>query len=354
MPNSLWIFKTFIFAALIFAVNLFSVASAAVVCTEDSEDAVNCELPIYEWSDANRHLNGIVVTIHGATQQASSFDTLARQLAGQGFLVCSVDLRGHGKWHYKPHQFIGGYTVDYKQSSFDLERLFAVLKKDHPDLPIYAIGESCGAAVLVSTAARNPDLCKGIILASVGTHPRHFNPDFIFADAVTIAKHFGRPLLVSKYIKKYSSDDPRIPQEMLADPLSRRTMSVKELIATVLFIHTTPDNMKKLPQDLPLLMLQGTEDNVCSPTSVKQIVRHKAGEDKQLIFMQDCGHVLLGTKFIKPQVSKIVIGWLTKHKDMVIAENAGPVASRETVHSPVATVSPDMSAEKISQDVIQD
>jgi hypothetical protein len=39
---------------------------------------------------------------------------------------------------------------------------------------------------------------------------------------------------------------------------------------------------------------------------------------------------------------------------MVIAENAGPVASRETVHSPVATVSPDMSAEKISQDVIQD
>jgi len=353
MSDSLWFYKTFLLAALMIAANVFLGASAAVVCTEDSEDAANCQLPIYEWSDTSRHLNGIVVTIHGATQQASSFDTLARQLVGQGFLVCSVDLRGHGKWHFKPHQFIGGYTVDYKQSSFDLERLFAVLKKDHPDLPIYAIGESCGAAVLVSTAARNPDLCKGIILASVGTHPRHFNPDFIFADAVNIAKHCGRPLLVSKYIKEYSSDDPRIPQEMLSDPLSRRTMSVKELIATVLFIHTTPDNMKKLPVDLPLLMLQGTEDNVCSPTSVKQIVRKKAGEDKQLIFMQDCGHVLLGTKFIKPQVSKIVIGWLTKHKDMVIAENAGPVASREAVQNPVSILSPNMSAEKISQYVIQ-
>jgi acylglycerol lipase len=353
MSNSLWIYKTFLLAALMIAASLCSGASAAVICTEESEDAANSELPIYEWSDSSKHLNGIVVTVHGATQQASSFDTLARQLAGQGFLVCSVDLRGHGKWHFKPHQFTGGYTVDYKQSSLDLERLFAVLKKDHPDLPIYAIGESCGAAVLVSTAARNPQLCKGIILASVGTHPRHFNPDFIFTDAVAIAKHCGRPLLVSKYIKKYSSDDPRIPAEMLADPLSRRTMSVKELIATVLFIHTTPDNMKKLPEDMPLLMLQGTEDNVCSPTSVKQIVRNKAGDDKQLVFMQDCGHVLLGTKFIKPQVSKVVIGWLTKHKDMVVAENAGPVASREAVHNPVSILSPDMSVEKISQYVIQ-
>lgn len=335
MPSRFRTFKTFLAAATVLAAiasTAFSAALASVICTEDSQDATNSELPLYEWSDSSRHLNGIVVTVHGATQQASSFDTLARQLTAHGFLVCSVDLRGHGKWHFMPRKFVGGYNCDYKQSCVDLEHLLQVLQKDHPDLPVYAIGESCGAAVIVSTAAKSPSLLKGMVLSSVGTHPRHINPDFILSDAISVLKHCGRPLMVSKYIKRYSSDDERVPQEMLSDPMARRSMSLKELIATALFIHTTPDNVRKLPEDMPLLMLQGTEDNVCSPTSVKQIVRHKAGDDKQLVYMQDCGHVLLGTKFIKPQVSKIVIGWLTKHKDMVIAQNSGPLASSD-VHN---------------------
>ena len=282
---------------MVLAASAFSTAYADVVCTEESEDASNSALPLYEWSASNRHLNGIVVAVHGATQQASSFDTLARQLALQGFLVCSVDLRGHGKWHFMPRKFAGGYTCDYKQSCVDLERLLEVLKKDHPDLPVYAIGESCGAAVIVSTAAKSPTLLKGMVLSSVGTHPRHINPDFILGDAIAVVKHCGRPLMVSKYIKKYSSDDARVPQEMLADPMARRSMSLKELIATAMFIHTTPDNVKKLPENLPLLMLQGTEDNVCSPTSVKQIVRHKAGEDKQLVY-----HARLRTRASRNQI----------------------------------------------------
>ena len=298
---------------------------AQVVRDDESADAANSKLPLYEWSDSAKPVKAVVVTVHGATQEAGCFEVLAKQLALQGFLVCSVDLRGHGQWHYKPDKNMTGYTVDYKQSALDVEHLFDVLHKNHPDLPIYAVGESCGAAVLVSAVSEHPSALKGLVLASVGTHPRHFKPDWVLPDIVKGFKNLSRPMQVTRYIKRYSSDDQRITKEMVDDPLSRRTLSGKEMIATGLFIHTTPERVKKLPEDLPLLMIQGTEDNICSPTSVRQIVKHKPGIDKELVFLRNCGHVLLGTSYVKPHVSKLVVGWLVKHTDTAVAD-AGPVA----------------------------
>ena len=312
---------------LLFA--LTPAALAEVVRDDDSADSANAKLPLYEWSDSSKRIKAVVVTVHGATQEAGCFETLAKMLAVKGFLVCSMDLRGHGQWHYKPDNQLTGYTVDYKQSVLDAEHLFDVLHKNHPDLPLYAVGESCGAAVLVNAVSEHPAALKGLVLASVGTHPRHFKPDWVLPDFVKGIKNLSRQMGVTRYIKRYSSDDPRITHEMVEDPLSRRTLSGKEMIATGLFIHTTPEKVKKLPETLPLLMIQGTEDNICSPTSVNQIVKHKPGIDKELVFLRNCGHVLLGTSFIKPHVSKLVVGWLVKHSDTAVAENSGPVALSE-------------------------
>ncbi len=314
----------FLSIAVFIGIALPPAVKADVVRNDESADSANSKLPLYEWSDSSKQPKAIVITVHGATQEAGCFEVLAKQLALQGFLVCSVDLRGHGQWHYRPDTYKTGYTVDYKQSALDIEHLFDVLGNDHPDLPIYAVGESCGAAVLVTAISDRPAAVKGLILASVGTHPRHFKPDWVLPDIVKGFKNLSRPMQVTRYIKRYSSEDERITKEMVDDPLSRRTLSGKEMIATGLFIHSTPERVKKLPEDLPLLMLQGTDDNICSPTSVKQIVKHKPGIDKELVFLRSCGHVLLGTSFIKPHVSKIVVGWLIKHTDTSIAEKNAP------------------------------
>ncbi len=295
-----------------------------------SLDATQSNLPIYEWRDsASKRTRSIVITVHGATQEATCFDMLARRLVKQGFLVCSMDMRGHGQWHFRRPGAgqMDGYTVDYNQSVKDVEHLVDHMKSKYPNAPIFCIGESAGAAVLVQASAERPDAIKGLVLASPGTHPMLHKLDWILPDIVKGFKNLTRPMEIKRYVTRYSSDDPRVTKEMNEDPLGRHTMSGKELIATSLFIRNTPSKAKELPGEMPLLVLQGTEDQVCSPTSVRDIVRKHPGFDKQLIFLRNCGHVLLGTRFIKPQVCSIVVDWLTKHNETALAaQNAGPLA----------------------------
>jgi alpha-beta hydrolase superfamily lysophospholipase len=308
--------------------------AGGVLMDSASPDARQSHLPIYEWRDsASKRPRSIIVLVHGATQEVTCFDQLARRLAKQGFLVCGLDLRGHGQWHFR-HIGEGkmeGYTVDYNQSVKDVAHLIDHLQAKYPQAPIFCVGESAGAAVLVNAGVERPDSIKGLVLASVGTRPMVHKLDWVLPDIVKGFKNLTHPLEIKRYVTAYSSDDPRVTKEMNEDPLGRHTMSGKELIATGIFIRTSKGKAKELPSEMPLLILQGTEDQVCSPTSVKAIVRKHPGFDKQLVYLRNCGHVLLGTQFIKPQVSNLVVDWLTKHNETALAaQNAGPLALSKT------------------------
>jgi alpha-beta hydrolase superfamily lysophospholipase len=313
-------------------------ANAQVLLDSASSDAVQSKLPLYEWHDSDAEAQSagkqsIVVTVHGATQEACCFDKLARNLAKQGFLVCSMDLRGHGLWHFRKgaaaraKKSPEGFNCDYKQSVVDLEHLLDTLRASHPGAPIFCIGESAGAGVIVKAGIERPDAIKGMVLASAGTHPVMHKLSVVFPDLLKGFKNIAHPLEIKRYITRYSSDDPRVTKEMNEDPLGRHTMSGRELLATSIFIRDTASRAKELPSNIPLLVLQGTEDQVCSPTSVRAIVGKHPGFDKQLVFLKNCGHVLLGTSFIKPQVNKLVVDWLKQHRDTALAaKSVGPLA----------------------------
>jgi acylglycerol lipase len=324
-------------AATAFLIATMPAANAQVLLDSASSDAVQSKLPLYEWhdSDSSSETQSIVVTVHGATQEACCFDKLARNLAKQGFLVCSMDLRGHGLWHFRKGETARaekspeGFNCDYKQSVVDLEHLLDTLRATHPGAPIFCIGESAGAGVIVKASIERPDAIKGMVLASAGTHPVMHKLSVVVPDFLKGFKNLAHPLEIKRYITRYSSDDPRVTKEMNEDPLGRHTMSGRELLATSIFIRDTASRAKELSANIPLLVLQGTEDQVCSATSVRAIFRKHPGLDKQLVFLRNCGHVILGTSFIKPQVNKLVIDWLNKHKETALAakgKGPGPLA----------------------------
>jgi alpha-beta hydrolase superfamily lysophospholipase len=335
-------------SALVISLSLAAPTEATVqmaAATVAVSQSAQSKLPIYVWRDKSKKLRSIVVTIHGATQQALSFDRLARKLAEKGYLVCSMDLRGHGRWHLHKSKKEDGYNVDYKESVKDLTKLVQVLQNKRPDLPIFCVGESCGAAVAVDAAKECPQI-KGMILASVGTHPVLHRYQWVLPDTLKGLANLSHPMRIMRYVARYSSDDPRVSDEMNEDPLGRHTMSGKEILATGLFIRRTPEKAKKLSQDLPMLVIQGTDDNICSPTSVKSIVRKVPAFDKQLVFLKHCGHVLLGTKFIKPEVSKLVMDWLAHHSDMALAAKS-PIALRRVADRSVSPQAIQVAQSKI-------
>lgn len=273
---------------------------------------INAGVQVYEWKTAAAIPRGTVMAVHGTTQQAGCFESLAKYLNAAGFNVVAMDLRGHGRSYFSHDPHNTRHEVSYSKSADDLARVGKHLKTVSPRIPLFCIGESVGAGVVVRAASEHPDVFDGIILAAAGTSPHllGFNPGMIAHDLVKGLSDLDRPLDVSDYIRKYSSDDPRITNEMVNDPLSRTMLTGKEILQTGAFIHKTPHQAKMLAPNISVLLINGGDDGIVKAESTQAILNNIRSHDKKIVTVPGCGHVLLGTSYLKKNVVSPVTDWL--------------------------------------------
>src|SRR5688572_2537454 len=162
-------------SAALAAESAFSTAAVDAATTVDSSTTISsiasrCGGNV--WSVPNP--KGIVVLVHGMTQQGGCFSHLAQQLNAEGYTAVAMDLRGHGKWF---HSVDGEKSrVSYPKSAQDLLALAAELRSSYPGLPIFGVGESVGAGVMTLAAGQKANAFDGIVLVSAGTRPHTYNP----------------------------------------------------------------------------------------------------------------------------------------------------------------------------------
>ena len=250
--------------------------------------------------------------VHGTTQHSGSFELFANHLSSLGFKVVAYDMRGHGRWYHNQRTFDEGDHVNYSRSSQDLIVLLTHLRVKYPTLPLFCIGESIGGAVAVRAGSANPGLVDGLVLVSPGTKPCNFNPVMVAKDFVKGVTHLDRLMDVTRYITRYSSDDNRVTKEMVTDPLSRTRLTGKEVLQTGYFISTTPKFASKLADHISVLIIQGEEDRIVSANTIKSIYKNLHSKNKSVVYLPECGHVLLGTSFLKPLVVSSISQWLVQ------------------------------------------
>jgi len=268
-------------------------------------------LPTYEWNNSSVETRGVVIALHGTTRHGTAFDTTARHLADLGFRVISLDLRGHGEWHFGPTASNAGRYVDYAKSSDDLADLLKQVKSQNPRIPVFCLGESIGSGVVIRTAAAHSDLMDGIVLVSPGSRPRVYNLFLVIRDFLKGITKLDRPLDLSGYIARYASEDRRIVDEMLDDPRSRNRLSGREILRTSWFLHGIPYQSRRVNKDMPVLLVQAEHDHIVG--GYKRIWHRLQSRDKTLLRVPASGHVLLQTAFVKPAVLGSVSDWLSEH-----------------------------------------
>lgn len=269
-------------------------------------------LPVREWVNPLMPARGVVVMVHGTTQHSGSFELFANHLSSLGFKVVAYDMRGHGRWYHNQKSFDQGENVNYSRSSQDLIVLLTHLRVKYPTLPLFCIGESIGGAVAVRAGSANPGIVDGLVLVSPGTKPCTFNPVMVAKDFVKGITHLDKLMDVTRYITRYSSDDHRVTKEMVSDPLSRTELTGKEVLQTGYFISTTPKFAGRLAKHISVLIIQGEEDRIVSAGTIKSIYKHLPSQNKSVVYLPECGHVLLGTSFLKPQVVSSISQWLVE------------------------------------------
>ncbi|HQV58210.1 MAG TPA: alpha/beta hydrolase [Ilumatobacteraceae bacterium] len=101
-----------------------------------------------------------VLLLHGGGQTRHSWGTTQSDLAGRGWYVVSLDLRGHGESDWDPHG-------DYLLESFAEDVAAVAAQFDRPALVGASLG---GTSSLAATAIGGPEMARALVLVDVSPY----------------------------------------------------------------------------------------------------------------------------------------------------------------------------------------
>ncbi len=292
---------------------------------QDGEISKNVHLPTYEWVTKKIPPDGMVLAIHGLTLHGLRYDIVARAFAAENALgsyyVLAPDMRGFGRNRNSDHTFCEGKDckkkVNYEKSVGDLIAIAELMRKRYPDVPLYLMGESLGSSMCLAVAAKRPDLVDGLVMSAPAetVNPLMYKKPKVVAAglfAFFIDPKFNVKL--GTFINELVSNDPNIVREMLDDPLIPKKMTLAELIKTDRFIAHTNKYAKYVKTDLPVLILQGSEDKCVVPDSVAKLAERIPSADQTMRWLHAHGHLLLETAFLRPATVDAITDWFDSHK----------------------------------------
>ena len=280
----------------------------------------------------------IVQLTHGMLEFIDRYSDFAEFLASKDTLVVGHDHLGHGDSVTSKDEW--GYMGDNNQSGIlveDMHALRVITQKDHPNLPYFMFGHSMGSYLLRKYLVFHGKGLAGAIIAGTGDIA---SPVAAFGNSLCslIGKTRGwhyRSRLLDKITmgggayklfdstgkepeRSWITRDTEIVKRYYADPrctFKFTASGYKALIEAVAF-DGKPENIAKIPHDLPILLISGEQDPVGDlGKGVKRVdtkMREEGLKDVTLKLWPDCRHEVLN-ELNRSEVYDYIYEWLESH-----------------------------------------
>ncbi|XP_019355254.1 monoglyceride lipase isoform X5 [Alligator mississippiensis] len=166
-----------------------------------------------------------------------------------------------------------------------------LMKKEHPDLPIFILGHSMGGAISILTASERPNDFSGMVLISplVVASPEAATPIKVFAAKVL---NFVLPnLSLGSIDPNVVSRNKKEVESYTSDPLVHHGgMKVSFVIQLMNAIARIERALPKLT--LPILVLHGSPDKLCDIKGSYLLMDTVLSQDKTLKVYDEAYHAL--------------------------------------------------------------
>ncbi len=118
-------------------------------------------LPYKTWLPTNGPIENIIIALHGFNDYSHFFEDTGVWLSKFGVASFAYDQRGFGQ---SPNKGLWAGSLAMQK---DLSSFIGLIKRQHPDIPIFVLGESMGGAVVMtSMAKKNSPKVSGLILVA--------------------------------------------------------------------------------------------------------------------------------------------------------------------------------------------
>lgn len=227
-------------------------------------------LPMRHW-DAGGDPRAIVVALHGMSDYSNAFDAPGKEWAKADITTLAYDQRGFGAGPDRG-LWAGGDIMRR-----DFRDFVTAAHARYPSLPVFALGESMGGAVLL-TALTEPDLppLAGVILVAPAVWSRDDMP-LSYRVLLFLASRLTPGLILSNSAAKNvvsitPSDNVPMLIALGRDPLFQKKTRVDTLAGLVTLMDEARQAPAKLVALPPILFLYGKHDQIIPVAPTKAVI----------------------------------------------------------------------------------
>ncbi len=298
------------------------------------------ELSINRWQpDTEEEIKGVIQLHHGLAEHSLRYDRFGSVLAENGWVLNAYDMRGHGRSAENAEKNgtgIFGKLADKKgfdRAVLDLKAITDNLKNDFPEKKTILMGHSFGSFVSQGFIEEFGSLIDACILCgTAGPRPALVGTGSFFAHLITFftGKNAIVPLLDKLAFGSYNAkiQNPRTEfdwlsaNELNVDMYKMDNWCGFPLTASFFCsmleglnkIHKSK-NIKKIPTDLPVFFIWGSDDPVGSyGASIKDLIKiYQSNGMNKIEFKEYPGdrHEILNEND-KETVENDIIEWVNK------------------------------------------
>ena len=233
-------------------------------------------LPLRHWpaKDVHEHEpHAVVLAVHGFNDHGGSFDVMAEALASHGIATYAHDQRGFGLTDQRR------IWPGHERLVADLRHLVMLLQSRHPETPLYLVGKSMGAAVVLLALEQEPPPVAGSVLIAPAVWGLNAMPWYQRAGLWLGIRLIPSVSFSSTAVRRLGiepTDDPEVQQRLASDPLMLRRARVDTLHG----VSETMDLALEAARDLPSpsLILYGDEDQVIPPEAICALLERLPGQ----------------------------------------------------------------------------
>lgn len=199
--------------------------------------------------NATAHL----VLVHGMGAPTSRWEELGQFFAAQGFEVSAIQMRGWGKNTGKTPGHINSFKTYYRDIHKMIEH-----KLSEKNLPVFGLGESMGALILLGMQFSYPNDFKGLVLLAPALQdklPFSIWRRLQIALMLPIFPWYGFKM---PFNPEMTTRDPAMIKMMREDVNEKHVASPSTLLQNLLVRTKVRKNAHKIK--IPMLVVQGGKD----------------------------------------------------------------------------------------------
>jgi alpha-beta hydrolase superfamily lysophospholipase len=241
-------------------------------------------LPLHGWEPAGSSPAAVILALHGFNDYGKAFAESADYWAENGIATLAYDQRGFGATES------AGIWPGTETLVADMRAAAALVRARYPNVPFYLLGDSMGAAVLLTASRDGPLTADGVILVAPAVRGRTtMNPIYratlwLGAHTVPWLKLTGRGLGI------VASDNISMLRAQRDDPLVIKETRVDTLWGLVNLMDEALSGAGDLNQ--PALVLYGAHDQIIPKEPVAKLVAGLAAGARVAVY-EEGYHMLL-------------------------------------------------------------